>query len=66
MFAVCADLFLFYVASFCVHSPALLREPAERELFYSDIPSLLQKIHEEDKVLILSDLNRAVGQDSQA
>ena len=55
-----------YATLFSVYSPTLKAEPAEKDRFYSDLRSLIQRTPADDKVAILGDFNARVGQDSEA
>ena len=51
---------------FRFYAPTLLADPEKRGNFYWDLLRLLQNTPADDKILILSDLNAIVGQDSEA
>ena len=51
---------------FSVYAPTLWADPADKDIFYSDLHRLLSNTPEDDKVLILGDFNARVGKDSQA
>ena len=49
-----------------VYAPTLLADPADKDIFYSDLRRLLNNTPEDDKVLILGDFNARVGKYCQA
>ena len=51
---------------FSVYAPTLLADPADKDIFYSDLRRLLNNIPEDYKILILADLNARAGKDCQA
>ena len=55
-----------HLTLFSVYAPTLLADPADKDIFYSDLRRLLNNTPEDDKVLILGDFNARVGRDSEA
>ena len=55
-----------HLTLFSVYAPTLLADPADKDIFYSDLRRLLTNTPEDDKVLILGDFNARVGKDSEA
>ena len=55
-----------HLTLFTVYAPALLADTEEKDIFYSDLRRLLTNIPEDNKVLILGNLNTRVGKDSKA
>ena len=55
-----------HLTLFSVYAPTLLADPADKDIFYSDLRRLLSNTSEDDKVLILGDFNAGVGKDCQA
>ncbi|KAK2554815.1 Craniofacial development protein 2 [Acropora cervicornis] len=55
-----------HLTLFSVYAPTLLADPADKDIFYSDLRRLLNNTSEDDKVLILGDFNARVGKDCQA
>nr|XP_054774768.1 uncharacterized protein LOC129282940 [Lytechinus pictus] len=51
---------------FSVYAPTLQADPAEKDMFYSELRRLLQSTPADDKLLILGDFNARVGQDDVA
>ena len=49
---------------FSVYAPTLQADPAEKDMFYSELRRLLQSTPADDKLLILGDFNARVGQDT--
>ena len=50
---------------FSVYAPTVQADPAERELFYSDLSSLLRNVPANDKIVIFGDFYARVGKDSE-
>ena len=55
-----------HLTLFSVYAPTLLADPADKDIFYSDLRRLLNNTPEDDKVLILGDFNARAGKDCQA
>ena len=53
-----------YATLFSVYTPTLQAEPAEKDKFYSELPSFLQNTPADEKLLILGSFNARVGQDA--
>ena len=50
-----------HLTLFSVYAPTLLADPADKDIFYSDLRRLLNNTAEDDKVLILGDFNAREG-----
>ncbi|CAH1266354.1 Hypp3340 [Branchiostoma lanceolatum] len=48
-----------------VYAPTLQADPGTKEVFYSELRSLLASVNEADKILVLGDFNARVGRDNE-
>ena len=52
-----------FVTLISVYAPTLLADPLTKEVFYTELRSLLLKVDAADKILVMGDFNARVGRD---
>ena len=55
-----------HLTLFSIYAPTLLADPADKDIFYSNLWRLLNNTPEDKKVLILGNFNARVGKNSEA
>ncbi|CAH1274548.1 Hypp5338 [Branchiostoma lanceolatum] len=55
-----------YITLFSVYAPTLQADPADKNMFYTELRNLVRNTPADDKVVILGDFNARVGRDSEA